>query len=234
MTVKIKQAFTLLELLISIFIVSIGLVALFGIVVTTLMSRSTIEEGADREVTALLIMNEMKRELESIYACPQCSFVVEEMGFFGKPFDRLIFSTYYGQEKEVEYRFELPRGDKSRSDTTVMLKRVGRRSRNNEVGSGGYTLKVLDGIKEFDVRVFSGGVWHERLNLKGSAPQIIDIKMVIEYGSGDRKRGTGKVEVGRGETGRGDIGRGDREIRLLVEPRYEQVMGGRGVLLTPK
>lgn len=202
-----KRAFTLVEVLVSIFIVSFSLAVLFGIVINTLNSREFIEKGADREVSVLFVMNELKREIESLYYCGiKCGFILQEVGYFGRPFDDIAFTTYYGGHKEIEYFFEPEKG----SDTAVMFKRVDLKL-DGDLKSGGVAVKVVEGIKTFDVRVFGDKGWQERWNQQDGVPKFLEINAEFKYG--------------RDKT---------RKLRMIVEVRHKDIIGGKGVIITPQ
>ncbi len=202
------RSFTLIELIVSILVVSIGLVVLFGIVLGTIRTRETIEKNSEREVSVLFVINELRKEIESLIACPKCRFILEEQGFFGRPFDRLMFVTYYGGDvREIEYFFEMEEsGDGVAGNTCRMIKRV---NKNLNIEHGGYSLQILDGIKEFNVRVFADGMWHERWSGVGMIPKFLEISLVFKYGQGER------------------------ELRFFVEPKSEEILGGVGTIIKP-
>lgn len=203
------KAFTLIELLISIAIVSFSITVLFGIVLGVMRSGETIQKGVDREATLIFITYQLKRELESVYFCPaKCGIYLEEMGFFGKPFDKLVFTTIQsGLHQEIEYSFELP--EEVKDDTAYMIKRIDKKI-DGDFLKGGYPLKVLDGVKEFDVKVFAGGTWHERWSPQNGPVQFIQISGAIKYGASERK------------------------FRLFVEPKAENIIGTIGILQIPR
>ncbi|MCX7734858.1 MAG: prepilin-type N-terminal cleavage/methylation domain-containing protein [bacterium] len=203
------RAFTLLELLVSIAIISFSVVVLFGIVLGVIRSGESIQKGADREATMLFITYQIKRELESVYFCPgKCGVYLEEMGFFGRPYDRLIFTTLQsGLHQEIEYSFEIPEG--SKEDVADMIKRVDREI-GDDFFQGGYPLKILDGVKEFDVKIFANGSWHERWSPQDGPIQFIQISGAIKYGNSERR------------------------FRMFVEPMAENVLGTTGVIQRPQ
>lgn len=205
---KRTGAFTLIELLISIAIISFGITVLFGIVLGTLRSSETIQQSTERESTLLYIMHQLKRELESAYFCPQkCGVYLEEMGFFGRTYDRLIFTTMIaGFHEEVEYSFGIPKDVKD--DTTHMVKRVDRKL-DGDLLRGGYSLKILEGVREFDVKVFANGTWHERWNPNDGRIQFVQISGAIKYGNTERR------------------------FRMFVEPMAEDLFGVTGIHQRP-
>lgn len=202
------RAFTLLELLVSLAIVSFSVTVLFGIVLGVMRAGESIQKSTDREATLLYITYQLKRELESLYFCPHgCGVHLEEMGFFGRSYDKLIFTTLRsGLHEEIEYSFELPR--ESKDDTANMIKRVDR-SLDGDPMQGGYPLTILEGVKEFDVKVFANGTWHERWSTQNGAVQFLQISFVIKYGNSERK------------------------LRMFVEPVAEALVGAVGVIQTP-
>ena len=212
-------SFTLIEVLVSIMVVSFSLAILFGIVITTLESKKMIEEGVDREVTTALVVRELKRELESLYFSggKGGGLYVEELGYFGRPFDRLIFTTYYGGEhREIEYTFEPE--EEGEENTARMIKRVDR-NLDGDIKTGGYPLEVLSGVKMFDVRIFNNGSWHERWDLPDGVPDLIEITIAVS--------GIGKKNLTAGAEAQ------EKVIRLFVEVGRKKLIGGKGRYIIP-
>ncbi len=203
------KGFTLIELLVSIVIISFSITVLFGIVLGIIRSGESIQKGVDREATLLYITYQIKRELESVYFCPNnCGIYLEEMGFFGRPYDRLIFTTLHsGLHQEIEYSFEVPKD--SKEDTADMIKRIDK-SLGEDLFQGGYPLKILDGVREFDVKLFANGTWHERWNPQNGPVQFIQISGAIKYGNTEKR------------------------FRLFVEPMSENILGTTGIIQKPR
>jgi hypothetical protein len=200
-------------------VVSFSLTILFGIVVATLQSRKSIEEGVDREVTATFLVRELKREFESLYFSggKGGGLFIEEMGYFGKPLDHIIFTTYYGGgHREIEYRFEPEEGT---SNTARMIKRVDR-NLDGDIKSGGYPLEVMRGVKMFDVRVFAKGSWHERWNPSDGLPDLIEINMIVEGISSSLATAKSTDTTKSREK--------DKSVRIFIEVRGKQIIGEKG------
>lgn len=220
LTSKSFASFTLIEVLISIMVVSFSLTILFGIVITTLESKKAIEKGVDREVTTALVIRELKRELESLYFSggKGGGLYVEELGYFGRPFDRLIFTTYYGGEhREIEYTFEPE--EEGEGNTARMIKRVDR-DLDGDIKTGGYPLEILSGVKMFDVRIFNNGSWHERWNLGDGIPDFIEITLAVSGVAGKKKLISGEESS-------------EKVIRLFVEVGRKNLIGGKGRYILP-
>jgi len=201
-----KSGFTLIEVIVSVFLVSFGIVVLFGVVFSMLNYRDFIEKSADRESTAIYVLNELKREFESVYYCKGCGFILQEMGFFGRPFDGIIFTTYYGgAHKEIEYVFEQEKG----KETARLLKRIDNKL-DGDLKRGGFFVPILEGIKSFDVKAFGDKGWQERWDQTDGIPKFIEINLSVEYGKGK-----------------------ERSFRIFVEPKHKDIIGGKGVLVTP-
>jgi hypothetical protein len=201
-----KLGFTLIEVIVSVFLVSFGIVVLFGVVFSMLNYRDFIEKSADRESTAIYVLNELKREFESVYSCKGCGFILQEMGFFGRPFDNIIFTTYYGgTHKEIEYVFEQEKG----KETARLLKRIDNKL-DGDLRRGGFFVPILEGIRSFDVKAFGDKGWQERWDQADGIPKFIEINLSVEYGKGK-----------------------ERNFRIFVEPKHKDVIGGKGVLITP-
>lgn len=217
---QVLSSFTLIEILVSIMVVSFSLAILFGIVISTLESKKIIEKGVDREVTTALVVRELKRELESLYFSggKGGGLYVEELGYFGRPFDRLIFTTYYGGEhREIEYTFE-PEEEGEDENTARMIKRVDRKL-DGDIKTGGYPLEVLSGVKMFDVRIYNNGSWHERWNLPDGVPDLIEITIAVS-GMGNKKITAGAEAQ-------------EKVIRLFVEVGRKKLIGGKGRYIIP-
>jgi type II secretory pathway component PulJ len=200
------KGFTLIEVIVSVFLVSFGIVVLFGILFSMINYRDVIEKSADREATAIYVLNEFRREFESLYYCTKCGFILQEMGFFGKPFDSVIFTTYYGgTHKEIEYVFEQEKG----KETARLLKRIDNKL-DGDLKRGGFFVPILEGIKSFDVKAFGDKGWQERWDQQDGIPKFIEVNLSLEYGKNK-----------------------ERNFRIFVEPRHKDIIGGRGVLITP-
>ena len=177
-TVSKVYSFTLIELLISLAAFSFILVTLFLGITTSYESKLRAGKLSKTYSTAWTVLNTMKKEMESIYySRGTAGFILEEGGYFGNVYDRIIFTTLFKGHEEVEYFIE-PDTEKA---TGILKKRLDKKIDGN-LRTGGLSLPIIENVTKFDVRVFDGNLWYERWDEQNGTPEVIEIKLEVKEG----------------------------------------------------